>query len=149
MHFMEINTKLFVYLLYFKCNNVGIHPQRRHTNAWKSFCFALEWNCCWCYNWPGVAGTPRMSWQCCANTSVVSARGLVCRDWSTLQRTTWRRFISPEGDNQVNTSIKTVDFCINVRVVLFCENSSVWPVLATLDAISLSSRVSGIGVPSL
>lgn len=33
MHFMEINTKLFVYLLHFKCNNVGIHPQRRHTKC--------------------------------------------------------------------------------------------------------------------
>lgn len=41
-----------------------------------------------------------MSWQCFANTSAVSARGLVWSDWSTLLRTTWRRFISPE----VNTS---------------------------------------------
>lgn len=37
-----------------------------------------------------------MSWQCFANTSAVSAQVLVCSDWSTLLRTTWRRFIRPE-----------------------------------------------------
>lgn len=55
-----------------------------------------------------------MSWQSFANTSAVSARGLVCSDWSTLLRTTWRKFISPEEGKHVNTSTETLDFCIDV-----------------------------------
>lgn len=47
---------------------------------------------------PGVAGTPRISWQSRAYSSAGSASVCVCRTWSTLARTICRRLKRPWGE---------------------------------------------------
>lgn len=49
---------------------------------------------------PGVAGTPRISWHRRAYSSAGSAAVWVCRAWSTLASTIWRRLKRPDGQKE-------------------------------------------------
>lgn len=53
---------------------------------------------------PGVAGTPRISWQSRAYSSAGSASVCVCRAWSTLARTIWRRLKRPGGSRRAEAA---------------------------------------------
>lgn len=96
-----------------------------------------------CEPLPGVAGTPRISWQSRAYSSAGSASVCVCRTWSTLASTICRRLKRPWGEVRSQPQAwKAPPRPPKVLIYLstYGRSSTALPALAWRDLMSFSRR---------